>query len=108
MKHAFNIYPALFILTPVQRAEAALVEGNECNDDRAWAREEERYFTSYPQTYWGNCLLNASRTQLILPFSKGENKGCPVFELNETPQNLLQPAKFRGNRYTITYLPVLN
>ena len=65
MKHAFNIYPALFILTPLQRAEAALVEGNECNDERAWASEEERYFTSYPQTYWGNCILNASRTQLL-------------------------------------------
>ena len=108
MKHSFNIYPALFILTPVQVNDAIPPNSHEGNDETAWTCEAERYFTSCPQTYWGNCIFNASHTQLILSFNNKEMNDCPVLDLVPGTHKILQPAKFRGKHYTITYIPAEN
>ena len=93
MKHAFNIYPALFILTTVMQEETIQLSEQTCEKWR--------------QTFWGDCLFNESHTQLVLRF-ESDMKVCPDQELFDGKLNVLQPAKFKGERYAITYIPVLN
>jgi hypothetical protein len=105
MKHAFNIYPALLVLTPMQ-PEAAF----QLNDERCQLEgttENDRYFTSCPQTYWGDCLFNGEQKQLLIG-EKKDKEACPVQGSIGGRLNVLEPAKFKGDRYTITYIPVLN
>jgi hypothetical protein len=104
MLHAFNIYPALLVLTPVQ--EDLPREEDEA-EESTWAKEEDRYFTNYPQTYWGDCLFTAQHKQLMLS-SRNDAHACPVQERINGKPNILEPAKFKGHNYTITYIPVLN
>ena len=102
MQHAFNIYPALLILTPVVSEETISIETQ--ND---WVSETERYFPNCTQTYWGNCLVNDTQKQFMFRFTKDE-QACPVQELLHGRLNVLEPTKFKGKHYTITYIPVLN
>ena len=105
MKRAFNIYPALFVLTPVRQEET--VETGNMLKGVEGTSETEHYFTSYPQTYWGNCLYNADQTQLMFGLNT-DLKACPVQTQLDGRLNILEPAKFKGEHYTITYIPVLN
>jgi hypothetical protein len=104
MTHAFNIYPALFILTPV-RQEGTIHRNDHAFGDEQYRCEREGNFRSCPRTFWGDCLFNESHTQFVLRFETN-SKSCP--ELLDTKLKPLDPAKFRGTRYTITYIPVLN
>jgi hypothetical protein len=105
MKHAFNIYPALLVLTPVRLDETVGLTTQ--FKDSEGTLESERYFTSYPQTYWGNCIVHEDQTQLIFG-SKKEKSNYPKLNLSNGRKNFLEPAKFKGKNYTITYIPVLN
>jgi hypothetical protein len=105
MLHAFNIYPSLFVLTPVTEDEMAHMDQQK--EENNWGAENDRYFTSCPQTYWGACIVTASQKQLMVGCANDE-RACPVQENINGRPNMLEPAKFKGNRYTITYIPVLN
>jgi hypothetical protein len=105
MHHAFNIYPALLVLTPVAQLEP-LGKTNSF-EEREGSSATERHFTTCPQTYWGNCLYNENHTQLMFGFRK-DPQACPVHEQIDGRLNVLEPTKFKGKHYTITYIPVLN
>ena len=93
MKHAFNIYPALFIITPVRQEQIIEVS--------------DQGYGKWRQTFWGDCLFNESHTQLVLRF-ESDMKAYPDKEVFDDKLNVLKPAKFKGKRYAITYIPVLN
>ena len=105
MLHAFNIYPALFVLTPVAEGEMTHLD-QEAKED-SWAAETDRYFTSCPQTYWGSCIVTANQKQLMLGCAN-DDRVCPVQEKINGRSIMLEPSKFKGERYTITFIPVLN
>jgi len=105
MKHAFNIYPALLVLTPV-RTQQAVELGHQFQQIEG-APEADQYFSCCPQTYWGNCVFKADQTQFMFG-SRTEAKICPIYPHLGGRSNILEPAKFKGPNYTITYIPVLN
>jgi hypothetical protein len=105
MIHAFNIYPALLVLTPVAQRNIPELEQQEEED--TWVAENDGYFTSCPQTYWGDCIFTADQKQLMLS-RRNDVRACPVQEKINGRMNVLEPAKFKGQHYTITYIPVLN
>jgi hypothetical protein len=104
MKHAFNIYPALLVLTPV-KMEQAVELGNQFNIEGP--PEADQYFSCCPQTYWGNCVFKADHSQFMFG-TRTEAKVCPIQPQLGGRSNILEPAKFKGKDYTITYIPVLN
>jgi hypothetical protein len=104
MLHAFNIYPALLVLTPVKTQETPITQEKE--RENSWC-EDDRHFPSCPQTYWGNCVSNDHHTQLM--FSNGmDAEVCPIQKTINGKWNVLEPKKFKGKHYTITYIQVLN
>jgi hypothetical protein len=103
MLHAFNIYPALFVITPTTESDTIV----EQHQESSWVAENDRYFTCCPQTYWGDCIFQADTKQLMV-CCRNDARPCPVQEKINGKINLLEPAKFKGARYTITYIPVLN
>lgn len=105
MKHAFHIYPALLVLIPVEVEEAIQPESRIKEDD--WNIDPDQYFTSCPQTYWGKCLISGDQKQILYGIGD-EPKACPVQSMLGGRLNFLEPSKFKGERYTITYVPVLN
>ena len=100
MKHAFNIYPALLVITPVDVQESSLPEGE-------WPADSDQSLANCPQTYWGDCVCNEKYTQLMFTV-KGKTEACLVQELIEGKVDVLQPVKFKGNRFLITFIPVSN
>ena len=105
MKHAFHIYPALFVVIPVEIGEAIHPENS--IKETEWNSDPDQYFTSCPQTYWGKCLITGDQKQILYGVSE-EKKACPVQSMLGGRLNILEPAKFKGEHYTITYVPVLN
>ena len=107
MRHAFRIYPALLIITPVMQEQTTQTNDLACWNEKPSNYVREAYFTSWPQTYWGDCVINESRTLLVLRFKNEMNAG-PVEELLDGKLKVVEPAKLKGKRFTITYVPVLN
>jgi hypothetical protein len=105
MKHAFSIYPALLVLIPV-KVQETIPPANRM-DETEWGTEPDQYFTSCPQTYWGTCLFNGDKVQLMYVTNE-DKKVCPVQSMLGGRLNALEPTKFKGQQYTITYIPVLN
>jgi len=69
--------------------------------------DADQYFTSCPQTYWGKCLITGNQKQILFGTNE-EKEACPVQLVLHGKVNILEPSKFKGKRYTITYVPVLN
>jgi hypothetical protein len=86
MKHAFNIYPALLILTPAMRADTIQPLDHVSGKD---------------------CHFNENHTHPILRFDV-DMDACLLLELLDEKLIQLKPTKYKGNRYAITYIPVLN
>ena len=86
MKRAFNIYPALLMITPVMQEEATQATDNVSGKD---------------------CLFNENRTQPVLILNTNLD-ACLLLEMLDEKLVGLRPAKLNGKRYTITYIPVLN
>ena len=106
MRSAFNIYPALFRLTLKQ--EQSIERGSHATQSaREFNYKKEKYFTPSPYTYRGECIFNESRTEITMVING--TKGSPLAqEFFNARSNGLQPAEFKGERYMITYIPVLN
>jgi hypothetical protein len=105
MKHAFHIYPALFVLIPVKVGET--IQPENAIKENEWNVDPDQYFTSCPQTYWGNCIITGDQKQFLFQ-SREEKRACPVQSMIDGRLNILEPSKFKGQHYTITYVPVLN
>ena len=105
MLHAFNIYPALFVLTPVESGDTNQLDQR--NNEQSWIAETDSYFTSCPHTYWGDCVITSNTKQLMVA-CRNDAQPCPVQEKIDGKLNVLEPAKFKGQHYTVTYIPVLN
>jgi hypothetical protein len=105
MKHAFHIYPALFVLIPVEVEEA--IQPVSQIKEHEWNADPDQYFTSCPQTYWGKCLITGDQKQMLFGTHE-EQKACPVQLMLGGRHNILEASKFKGRHYTITYVPVLN
>jgi len=106
MEHAFNIYPALFILTPIMQ-EHTIQINLQAKNQEASGNGREGCFRNWPQSFWGDCLFNESHTQFVLRF-ENNMKGCPVQKHLDEKINALKPSKFKGKRYAITFIPVMN
>ncbi len=105
MKHAFHIYPALFVVIPIEVGEAIQPENS--IKESEWNSDPDQYFTSCPQTYWGKCLITGDQKQILYGVLE-EKKACPVQATLGGRLNILEPTKYKGEHYTITYVPVLN
>jgi len=86
MKHAFNIHPSLLIITPMMNAETMRAIDDVAGND---------------------CLFDENRTQPMLRCNV-DMDACLLLELLDERLIQLKPMKFRGKRYAITYIPVLN
>jgi len=107
MRGVFNIYPALFILTPVTLEESIQTIDRTSRNKRSNSFGREACLRSWPQAFWGDCLFNENHKQLVLPYNNDMN-ACVVQQFLNGKSTVLKPAKFKGKRYVITYIPVLN
>ena len=101
MQHEFNIYPALFILTPLMQEQPIHVHA------RSRGNVRQSNASGRPQTFWGDCLFDESHTQLVLRYESDESVNLIQENLDERTYGL-EPKKFKGGRYAITYIPVTN
>jgi len=105
MRHEFNIYPALFILTPLMQEQPIHAHVRSCG----YVRQSNASGISkgWPQTFWGDCLFDESHTQLVLRYESDESVNLIQENLDEGSCGL-EPRKFKGSRYAVTYIPVTN
>ena len=86
MKHSFNIHPSLFILTPMP---------------------EQSIIQRIDDLSENDCHIDEDRMKLMLRCNV-DMDACLLLELLDEKLVQLKPANFKGERYAITYVPVLN
>ena len=107
MIHAFNIYPAWFILTPIMQEQSIQTSNHSFSNEKADSNECRENPGNWPQTFWGDCLFNENHTQLVLRFESGINTQTAQ-KLLDANLPALEPVKYKGERYAMTFVPVLN
>ena len=106
MKKVFKIYPALFILGRNQQSQPVIPIG------KLWKSglshdSKEVLFNGHPQRCYGDCRLNAEGTLVSVHISSAVSCSSLV-NLPETIVAVLEPVRYEGGSYTLTYLPVNN
>ncbi len=102
MSHAFNIYPALFILRPIQADTSTNPEI--LDDDKGKNDFQISANSSKPNTFYGRCSLNNNRNQILLLFQELDRN----YDVNGQLLNELKVEAFEGKKYFLIYIPVNN
>jgi len=107
MKKTFKIYPALFILSPVQSNHLAK-EKEPAKAKMIFDSHDIYFINGHPQTYYGECQFNADRTMVSLPFNQRPRPFLFMIELPENIFTKVEPKKYKGEKFTLTYISVNN
>ncbi len=108
MKKIFEIYPALFMITPRRENKFSGVFHDRMNNEHKLDKETDNgYDLSHPHVHYGNCIVNAAHTLVTLNLSNVIG-AAPEFELPDTLLGKLKTENFQGRQYIITYVPVVN
>jgi hypothetical protein len=108
MKRSFEIYPALFRITPRKiRKVPGISLFDYPKKSEGQIEKCSGHDISFPHIFYGNCMVNAAHTLVTLTLGKVLKIASP-FELPASILNQLNIQTFQGKDYVITYVPVMN
>jgi hypothetical protein len=108
MKKMFEIFPALFELTPYKIIEPAIKNRSKNQEKRVNYDCNDDLFNGRLQLCNGDCQVNVDGTMIFICL--GSTGSCGLFnmKLPEVFYTTLQPVIITGKHFTLTYLPVSN
>ncbi len=108
MKQIFEIYPALFMITPRRENKFSGFYQDRKNEEHKLYKETDNGFNlSLPHVHYGNCMVNPAHTLVTLNLSNVIG-AAPEFELPDALLGKLKTENFQGKQYIITYVPIVN
>ncbi len=108
MKQSFEIYPALFRITPRSKNSIPGINlNNICNENNQCKETDNGSELSHPHVHYGSCVVNVAHTLVTLNFGNVIGN-TSEFELPDSLLGRLKSETFKGKHYIISYVPVLN